>query len=618
MARSKLYESMPFQKWKHSKRLTRNTMGTIACSIILSLLLLGWGPLGGQRGGQIAWGQTPDVYSDLASPEVPVPFELERAQFPAIEEFLSPVGNYINSAPVYLDGRVVFRVANTENFSAELRAEEIEQRLTQLAKEYEPGELDVAWDTVGTQPVITVNGEQLFTVTAEDAELSGISDLTARSEVLSQTIADALRRYKEEREPSFLRQQAYIASAILLVMLAFSLFLSKLQKRIQYRKQRAHQNTSPMPLAELSESTSSQQVVTALRHKVTHQQKIGALEFQRWLCRLAQVLIWCGGIFAILGLLPYTRALQPLTFSLLEIPLKIALTILVLYGLIRLGNVLVDRLVLKLQERATLASVQSQRLALRFSTFSQVTKSIIATFLITVGVLSILSSLGIDLAPLLAGAGIIGLALSLASQNVLKDVINGFLILTEDQYGVGDVIVVGDVAGFVETMNLRITQLRNEEGRLITIPNSQVLIVQNLSKEWSRVDLRIPVSPTADINQALELINDIAQEMRDDPIWKSLILEPPLLLGVDNLDYVGATVRIWIKTKPLKQWDVAREYRRRLKVAFDQAGIGIGIPQQTLHVQSALPVINIRDKVQDTSYENGIHQHQQSSDTHRQ
>jgi len=613
MARSKLYESTPLQRWKRSRRLSKATLGTIAlCTFMISLLWLGWG----QKGAQIAWGQTPET----PSLEGPTLFELQRVPFPVIEEFLSPVGNYINSAPVYLDGRVVFRVANTENFSAELRAEEIEQRLTQLAEEYEPDNLNVAWDSVGTQPVITVNGEQLFTVTAEDAELSGFSDLTARSEVLSQTIADALRRYQEEREPSFLRQQAYIAGAILLVMLAFSFCLVRFQKRIQKRKHRAHQTTSTVPLGELSESnTSSQQVVTALRHKVTHQQKLGILEFQRWLCRLAQVLIWGGGVFVILGLFPYTRSLQPLTFSLLEIPLKISLTVFILYGLVRLGNVLVDRLVLKLQERAaTLASVQSQRLALRFSTFSQVFKSIIASFLITVGVLSVLSSLGINLAPLLAGAGIIGLALSLASQNVLKDVINGFLILAEDQYGVGDVIVVGDVAGFVETMNLRITQLRNEEGRLITIPNSQVLIVQNLSKEWSRVDLRIPVSPSADINQALELIDHIAQEMRDDPIWRSLILEPPLLLGVDNLDYVGATVRIWIKTKPLKQWDVAREYRRRLKVAFDKAGIGIGIPQQTLHVQSAFPVVNIKDKLSDVSQDNGIHPHQYSGDTHRQ
>lgn len=582
-----------FWNWQRSKGLYRVALWAIGLCSAITILSLA------------AWGQTP------ASPpsEAPAIFKFEQSQIPSVEEFWSPVGKYINSAPVYLDGRDLFRVAPTESLSAEFRAEDIEQRLQRAAADVDPDNLQVSWKSVGNQPVITVNDENLFTVTIQDAELNGIADPTVRAEELSQSIEEALEQYQQQRQPVYLKQQAYISGGVLLLMVTFSGIFSQVQGRIQRRKQRAHQTVS-VPLRELAESTSSQEVVTALRHKVTHQQKLGILEFQRWLCRLAQILIWGGGIFGILGFFPYTRGLQPLTFSLLEIPFKIVLTIFILYGLIRLGNVLIDRIALKLQERATLASMQSQRLALRFSTFSQVIKSISATFLITIGVLSILSSLGIDLAPLLAGAGIVGLALSLASQNLLKDVINGFLILTEDQYGVGDVIVVGDVAGFVETMNLRITQLRNDEGRLITIPNSQVAIVQNLSKEWSRVDLKIIVAPTSDIDQALELINHVAQEMRQDSTWTRLILEPPLLLGIDHLDHVGATVRLWIKTQPLKQWDVAREYRRRLKIAFDQAGIHMGVPQQTLHVQSALPVINV--------HENGTSEHHRSVDTQRQ
>ncbi|MDJ0575109.1 MAG: mechanosensitive ion channel family protein [Xenococcaceae cyanobacterium MO_234.B1] len=210
-------------------------------------------------------------------------------------------------------------------------------------------------------------------------------------------------------------------------------------------------------------------------------------------------------------------------------------------------------------------------------------KNVIATILIAIGILASLSLLGFDLAPLLAGAGIISLALSFASQNVLKDVINGFLILLEDQFGVGDVIISGDVAGFVENMNLRITQLRNEEGRLITIPNGQITVVQNLSKEWSRVDLMIPVALDSDIDQAIALMNEVAENMGQSREWSTKILEPPLVLGVDHLDHIGATVRVWIKTLPLKQWDVAREYRRRLKIAFDQAQINIGVPHHRFY-----------------------------------
>jgi small conductance mechanosensitive channel len=216
-----------------------------------------------------------------------------------------------------------------------------------------------------------------------------------------------------------------------------------------------------------------------------------------------------------------------------------------------------------------------------------VAKSIGVLFWGSIGVMAAISTLGIEVNPaLLTLAGIIGVGISLASQNLIKDVINGFLILLEDQYGVGDVVAIGEVSGFVENMNLRITQLRNAEGHLITIPNSSISVVQNLSKEWSRVDLSINVAYDANLDQALKVTEQVAQEMSRDPDWQSLILETPQLLGVENLDYSGATIRLWIKTQPLKQWEVAREYRRRLKLAFDQAGISIGIPQQSLWVSN--------------------------------
>ncbi|MEM9816353.1 MAG: mechanosensitive ion channel family protein, partial [Cyanobacteria bacterium P01_D01_bin.6] len=209
---------------------------------------------------------------------------------------------------------------------------------------------------------------------------------------------------------------------------------------------------------------------------------------------------------------------------------------------------------------------------------------VVAVLIIGITGLVILSWLGVRIAPLIAGAGLVGFAISFASQSLIKDIINGFLVLVEDQYGVGDVITVGTMSGFVETMNLRITQLRATDGQLITIPNGQINIVQNLSKEWSRVDLMIPVGLTADINQALQLVEDEANVMRQDAAWGLLILEPPLLLGVDDLTHAGATIRIWIKTQPLKQWDVAREYRRRLKVAFEAAQIPLGVPQQVVQL----------------------------------
>jgi len=176
---------------------------------------------------------------------------------------------------------------------------------------------------------------------------------------------------------------------------------------------------------------------------------------------------------------------------------------------------------------------------------------------------------------------------ALASQNLIKDAINGFLIILEDQYALGDVIAVGNVTGLVEKLNLRITQLRDAEGRLITIPNSEIKIVANLSSRWSRADLSIPVAYQADVDQALKLIETVALDMDKDPQWQEEILETPQVLGVENFSDRGLMIRVWIKTQPLQQWNVSREYRRRLKVAFDQAGIQIPFPQQAIWVNEA-------------------------------
>jgi small conductance mechanosensitive channel len=224
---------------------------------------------------------------------------------------------------------------------------------------------------------------------------------------------------------------------------------------------------------------------------------------------------------------------------------------------------------------------------MRVSTVSRVAKGTVAAVWIVTGILVALSWIDIDIGPLLAGAGIIGLGLSLASQNLLKDAINGFFIILEDQYAVGDVIDVSGVAGFVENINLRITQLRDAEGRLITIPNSEVKIVANLSSHWSRANVRIPVGYKSDVDAALELIHQVAEAMHQDPEWKELILEPPLILGVDDFGDRGLLILVWIMTQPLKQWDVSREFRRRVKIAFDAAGIFLPLPQQEIWFHQA-------------------------------
>lgn len=546
-------------------------------------------------------GQTPDVPG--LSQQTPGLSDLEFSLPESIRELLTSDPAEVERATVWFDGRALFTVASLpiseqDNGSqggataAELRAEEIERALYRVGRSgVDPETLDVSveFDSASNQPVIYANDQFLLTVTSLDAQLQGVSDLSVRAEEIAQIIEQALVNFELERQPQSLQRQGLLATGIVLITVVGGLGASRFQQRLKER--RDHLSVpSPATVQMLANTSSVSGPVTAnvVQQSLANLQKRNMVDIQRRLLQVGQLVIWGGGAFLVLGLFPYVRRLQPLIISVAPIPLKLLGLLLVTQVSIRLSAVVVDKFFYALQSNAVSAPEASQRLALRFSTFSRVTKGIVAVIVAAIGVITALSVVGIEVGPLLAGAGIIGLGISFASQSLIKDMINGFLILLEDQYGVGDVIVVGDVAGFVENMNLRITQLRNEEGRLITIPNSAIAIVQNLSKEWSRVDMTIEVAHTTNIDHALSVINRVAQELSRDRDWQHLILEPPKLLGIDKLDHVGALVRLWIKTQPLKQWDVAREYRRRLKLAFDNEGITIGVPQQSVSFTTAL------------------------------
>lgn len=502
---------------------------------------------------------------------------------------------------VWLDGRRLFAIAvpkvsdapNTPANPNTARAKVIQTRLEDIvASDFDPATLQTIYKIANQQPVISVNTEtsegqrstELMTVTTLDAQLNGTIPITWAGE-LTQIVETALIRAKQERQPSVLQRHGAIAVGIFLSLLLVSSVLHRFQQRL--RQERQVLATQAQAILDSTITTQPNPATTQLlQQQSSNRQQQRLNEVKRWVSGLGQLMLWGVGLFVIAGLFPYTRRIQPFTLKWLQIPLRLLAIALGAYLLVRLSEVVIDRILGTLRDSATFAPEASQRVTLRFSTFARVAKSAMVLLLVGTAMILALYTIGVQVAPLLAGAGIIGLAVSFAAQSVIKDMINGFLILLEDQYGVGDVIVIDAVSGLVENMNLRITQLRNEEGRLITIPNSAIIVVQNLSKEWSRVDLTVNVAYQADIDEALSVIDRVAQEMSRDRLWRQLILEPPLLLGIDRLDHTGATVRLWIKTQPLKQWEVAREYRRRLKLAFDEANIPIGVPQQSLWLSS--------------------------------
>ncbi len=220
---------------------------------------------------------------------------------------------------------------------------------------------------------------------------------------------------------------------------------------------------------------------------------------------------------------------------------------------------------------------------LRLKTFSHVLKWIGSLLIVAIGLYMLLENFGIDVAPLLAGAGIVGLALGFGGQYLIRDLINGIFILFEGQFRVNDVVQIGELGGLVEAMNLRVTQLRDLEGRVIYIPNGEIKTVINFTKGYSQALLEIRIAYKEKVDDVMGVMKDIAKEMQQDAYFGKLILADMEMLGVDAFSDSAVIIKCRMKTLPIKQWEVAREYRRRLKNRFDALGIEIPFPHRTIY-----------------------------------
>lgn len=191
----------------------------------------------------------------------------------------------------------------------------------------------------------------------------------------------------------------------------------------------------------------------------------------------------------------------------------------------------------------------------------------------------------IPIGPLLAAASVVGLAVSFGAQSLVKDVIAGFFILVENQFAVGDVIEAGGKSGSVERMTLRVVMLRDLRGVLHIVPNGQITTVSNLTRSWSRAVIEVGVGYGTDLDTALKVFRDELQKFRADPAWKSRFEGDSDVLGVEQLGEHAVVIRTVLRTVPGAQWDVAREFRRRIKNRLDAEDIEIPYPQRTVHVR---------------------------------
>ena len=218
----------------------------------------------------------------------------------------------------------------------------------------------------------------------------------------------------------------------------------------------------------------------------------------------------------------------------------------------------------------------------RAATMGSLLKSIVSGVVITVVVLMFISELGYDIAPLIASAGIIGVALGFGSQALVKDFLSGIFMIFEDQYGVGDEVDLGEASGTVEAVSLRVTRLRDVNGTVWYVRNGEIIRVGNMSQNWARTVLDIRVAYGEDLARVTAVLTDVAHDLWEDEDFKGRVIEEPSVWGVQELGLDGVVVRLALKTAPLEQWAVAREMRARIKARFDHEGIEMPLPQSVV------------------------------------
>jgi len=228
------------------------------------------------------------------------------------------------------------------------------------------------------------------------------------------------------------------------------------------------------------------------------------------------------------------------------------------------------------------SAVTPARRGQRAESMGGLLKSIITGLVAAVFGTMMLSEVGVDIAPIIASAGIVGVALGFGAQSLVKDFLSGVFMILEDQFGVGDQVDLGEAVGTVEAVSMRVTRVRDVNGTVWYVPNGQILRVGNQSQNWARTVLDISVAYDEDLARVRRVLGEVAHDLWEDDDFTGQVIEEPSVWGVQALGVDGVTVRVVLKTTPGEQWAVAREMRERIKARFDHEGIAMPYPQRVV------------------------------------
>jgi moderate conductance mechanosensitive channel len=256
-------------------------------------------------------------------------------------------------------------------------------------------------------------------------------------------------------------------------------------------------------------------------------------------------------------------------------------------------KLLLNRLQRSLISRASEQGEMATEAAKRIETLMRLLRQAVVIIVWVMMGLVILRELGVEIAPILASAGVVGLAVGFGAQNLVRDIISGFFIILENQVRVGDVAVVNGTGGLVERINFRTIVMRDETGTVHVFPNGSITTLANKTQEWSAYVFEISVAYKEDVDRVMAVMREVGAELRNDDVFGPLMVNDIEIYGIDNFQESAVVIKGRLRTLPIKQWDVGREYRRRIKFAFDHEGIEMPFPHRTLYFGEASKAVRV-------------------------
>lgn len=506
------------------------------------------------------------------------------------------------TAPITLDGATLFRIAapaspQAGQLSIASRQVAVENALASLVAVtgagasahplYDPKSFHV--DVVPTnngQAVLQASDGRhaavtIVTATPVDAKYSGLT-ITAVADRWQAVLEASLRGALLKRQPGVERRNQLdvgIAGAVLVLIsvLVLAFLVLPIQRRLRAVEERL--STRGAQLAHGTEPQRRRRFMALALRASDPQRKIDILHAIAATLVWLLAVIWFGAVVWAFSLFPQTT---PIAHRVLQTVLYVVATWILAGLLNRLVDLSVVRIAGLFTRRHHLSAEERARELLRIPTFTKAITGFKTALIFFVALLVTLGEIGIPVWSVVTFGGLAAIGITLAAQNFVRDFVNGFLVLIEDQYVVGDYITINAQSGIVEHLSLRIAQIRDMAGNLVTIPHSSVTSVVNHSRNWSRVDYRVSIDPSADGAKALNLVRRVIENIARDEQWRGSVLEPLEWIGVESLSRDGIIIRASMKTAPLRQFELRRAINERVQQEFAAAEIRFGAPMPAL------------------------------------